>query len=288
MRLVTYNIQFSRGKDGRLDLARIAEAVCGADIIALQEVDRHMPRTEEIDQPARLAELLPEHFWVYGPPIDLNGSERSADGRVVNRRRQYGNMLLSRWPILSSRLHLLPKFRTFVHVGGQRGALEGVIAAPSGPLRVYSLHLSSLGAEERLAQLDYLLPRLLDLPREGGICTGPTRGPYEEVPMPESCAVMGDCNFTPQSREYTQVVGEADYYNGRAIVGHHLVDSWTHSGHGQDEGATWYDYEEKKGPDLRLDYGFVSPDLAGKIRSARIDQDAPGSDHQPYWFELDL
>ena len=106
--------------------------------------------------------------------------------------------------------------------------------------------------------------------------------------MPESCALLGDCNFTPQSREYTQVVGEADYYYGRAIVGHRLVDSWTQSGHGQDEGATWHDYEEKRGPALRLDYGFVSPDLAGKVQSARIDEDASGSDHQPYWFELDL
>ncbi|MCH8998288.1 MAG: endonuclease/exonuclease/phosphatase family protein [Proteobacteria bacterium] len=288
MKLVTYNIQYALGKDGRLDIGRIAETVRGADIIALQEVARHMPRAEEVDQPARLAELLPEYFWIYGPPVDLDGGERAADGRVVNRRRQHGNMLLSRWPILSSRLHLLPKFRTFAQVGAQRGALEGVIAAPSGPLRVYSLHLSALSAEERLAQLDYLLPRLLDLPREGGVRTGPPRDGHGEVPMPESCVVMGDCNFTPQSREYLRVVGEADYYYGRAIVGHHLVDSWTHSGHGQDEGVTWYDYEEKKGPDLRLDYGFVSPDLAGRIRSARIDDDAPGSDHQPYWFELDL
>ncbi len=288
MKLVTYNIQYTLGKDGRLDLARIAEAVRGADIVALQEVARHMPRAEEIDQPARLAELLPEHFWIYGPPVDLDGGARSADGRVVNRRRQHGNMLLSRWPILSSRLHLLPKFRTFAHFGAQRGALEGVIAAPSGPLRVYSLHLSSLSAEERLAQLDYLLPRLLDLPREGGVCTGPGWGGHGEVPMPESCIVMGDCNFTPQSREYVRVVGEEDYYYGHTIVGHHLVDSWTHSGHGRDEGVTWYDYEQKKGPDLRLDYGFVSPDLASKIRSARIDEDAPGSDHQPYWFEMDF
>ncbi len=288
MKLVTYNTQYSLGKDGRFDLARIAEAVRGADIIALQEVDRHMPRTDGIDQPARLAELLPEYFWIYGPPVDLDGSKRSADGRVVNRRRQCGNMLLSRWPILSSRLHLLPKFRTFAHFGAQRGALEGVIAAPSGPLRLYSIHLASLSAEERLAQLNYLLPRLLDLPREGGICTGPAWGDCEEVPMPESCVVMGDCNFTPRSREYARVVGEEDYYYGRTILGHHLVDGWTQSGWGQDEGVTWHEHEEKKGPALRIDYGFVSPDLAGTVLSARIDEDAPGSDHQPYWLELDL
>ncbi len=288
MKFVTYNIQYSLGKDGHFDLARIAQAVDGADIIALQEVDRFMPRTDGTDQPARLAELLPGYFWVYGPPIDLHGSERTVDGRQIQRRRQYGNMLFSRWPILSSRLHLLPKFRTFSRSGGQRGALEGVIETISGPLRVYSMHLSALSAEERLAQLDYLLPRLLELPREGGLCTGPTLGPYEETPMPESCVVMGDCNFTPRSREYTRVVGEEDYYYGRTPLGHHLVDSWTQSGHDQDEGATWYDPDEKKSPPLRLDYCFVSPDLADGVKTARIDDDAAGSDHQPYWFELEL
>ena len=288
MKLVTYNIQYSLGKDGRFDLTRISEAVRDADVIALQEVDRHIQRTDDVDQPARLAELLPEHYWIYGPPIDLNGSERSANGQIVYRRRQYGNMLLSRWPILSSRLHLLPKFRSYTQVNGQRGALEGVIATPSGHLRVYSIHLSSLSGEERLAQLDYLLPRLLDLPREGGVCTGPTWGPYEERPMPDSYVIMGDCNFTPQSREYNQVVGEADYFHGRIVLGHHPVDSWTQCGHGQDEGATWYDSEEGKSLPLRLDYGFVSPDLADKVQNARIDEDATGSDHQPYWFELEL
>ncbi len=106
--------------------------------------------------------------------------------------------------------------------------------------------------------------------------------------MPEAYVIMGDCNFTPQSREYNQVVGEADYFHGRIVLGHHVVDSWTQSGNGQDEGATWYDLEEDKSLPLRLDYGFVSPDLADKVQNARIDEDATGSDHQPYWFELEL
>ena len=83
--------------------------------------------------------------------------------------------------------------------------------------------------------------------------------------------------------------GEEDYYYGRVPLGHNLVDSWTQSGHGQHEGATWYDLEkQEKSPPLRLDYGFVSPDLADRVQTARIDEDAPGSDHQPYWFELEF
>ncbi len=59
MKLVGYNIQYSRGRDGRYDLARVASAVDGADIIALQEVERFWPRTGMADQSAELAALLP-------------------------------------------------------------------------------------------------------------------------------------------------------------------------------------------------------------------------------------
>src|SRR4029453_11376379 len=40
VKLVTYNIQFGLGRDNRYDLARIASEVSGADVIALQEVER--------------------------------------------------------------------------------------------------------------------------------------------------------------------------------------------------------------------------------------------------------
>ena len=37
-----------------------------------------------------------------------------------------------------------------------------------------------------------------------------------------------------------------------------------------------------------LDYGFISAALSERVRSARIDNDAHASDHQPVWFEIDL
>ncbi len=51
MKIVTYNIKFGLGKDGRFDLERIASEVDGADIIALQEVERHWQRSGNDDQP---------------------------------------------------------------------------------------------------------------------------------------------------------------------------------------------------------------------------------------------
>lgn len=54
MKLVTYNIQFGKGLDGRVDLDRIADEIRGADIIALQEVERFWPRSGNTDQVASL------------------------------------------------------------------------------------------------------------------------------------------------------------------------------------------------------------------------------------------
>jgi len=40
MKLVTYNIQYTKGKYYRYDVDRIVQSVKGADVIALQEVER--------------------------------------------------------------------------------------------------------------------------------------------------------------------------------------------------------------------------------------------------------
>ena len=45
MKFVSYNIQYGTGKDGRIDLSRIAAEVGDADVIALQEVDRFNSET---------------------------------------------------------------------------------------------------------------------------------------------------------------------------------------------------------------------------------------------------
>ena len=98
MRFVSYNIQYGKGRDGRFDLPRIADAVRDADVIALQEVERYWLRSGLVDQAAELAALLPEHHWVYGPGLDMDASVRDRAGRLESRRRQFGNMLLARGP----------------------------------------------------------------------------------------------------------------------------------------------------------------------------------------------
>ena len=288
VKFVSYNTQYSLGKDGRFDLERIVDAVREADVIALQEVTRNFGPAPDVDQPARIAELLPELYWIYGPPVDVDASNRDADGRVINRRMQFGNMLLSRWPILSSRLLLLPRMRTYERHNFQCGALEGIVVSPGGALRIYCVHLNHLHHEERLAQIDFLLSRLPDVPREGVNVSGGGWQGVSEVPVSEDFMVLGDCNLTPDSREYARIVGEPDYFYAMRVASPHLVDTWVQAGHSREEGVTWHDEERAPGDGLRIDYGFVSAGLVANVTSAWIDDGAVGSDHQPVWFELDL
>ena len=133
MKFVSYNIQYGTGKDGRIDLDRIAAEIGDADVIALQEVDRFNSETQMSDQVAELAELFPSHYYAYGPGVDIDASFHDASGKLNNRRRQFRNMLLSKTPIISSRNHLLPKYGMNTLMALQRSAPEGVIECELGP-----------------------------------------------------------------------------------------------------------------------------------------------------------
>ncbi len=63
MKFLSYNIQYAKGKDDRVDIGRILEEVKGADIIALQELDRFWARTDFADQVEQITTAMPDHFW---------------------------------------------------------------------------------------------------------------------------------------------------------------------------------------------------------------------------------
>ena len=92
MRVVSYNIQYCKGRDGKIDPQRVVDSVREADIIAFQEVDKAAARTGFIDQPQALGDGFPDYFWVYGPTVDA----LSRHHPLGNERRQFGNMILSR------------------------------------------------------------------------------------------------------------------------------------------------------------------------------------------------
>ncbi len=292
MRFVTYNIHYAIGWDGVEDIVRIAEAVRGADVIALQEVERHYGPGSPSDQPAALAELLPEYYWVYGPAFDVDASTCDPDGRVVNRRRQHGVMILSKTPIASCRTLTLPKWAYDDKFNMRIGALEAVIDGPLGPLRIYGLHLGHQESAERQAQIEALLSVVHAAPAEGGAWTGP-RGHGDRdwgagqsaPPMPDKAVLLGDFNMAPEAPEYAQLVaGGAENLGGAEPA---FVDAWLAAGRGAEPGHSFIcPAERAETASARIDYCFASPALAPKIRACHVDLAAKGSDHQPVWTEI--
>ncbi len=271
MRFVTYNIHYGIGRDGHHDLDRIAAAVDGADVIALQEVERYWPRSGMVDQTAELGKRLPDYWWVYGANIDLHSSA-GFPGEASDRRRQFGNMLLSRFPILGSENVPLPRLPGEPR-SMRRGALEAVVELDGTPLRVTSTHLCYLSAATRIVQTETIFDRHHEVTAVGGAWDGehpadPSWYLGDEPVMPSSAVVLGDVNFGASTKEYAATIG-----NGHAP----FVDAWPLVRGGS--GAT------KDGE--RIDQAWVTPDLATWLTSAWVDGVADGSDHQPVWFEFD-
>jgi endonuclease/exonuclease/phosphatase family metal-dependent hydrolase len=297
MLVVTYNIQWGKGRDDVVDLARIARTIEAADIIALQEVERHW-RPETGDQTAQLAALLPGHHWVFGAAVDLDGSSIAPDGRVTSQRRQYGNMILSRWPITSLRNWALTKYPVHGRMNDLSILMESVIAAPNGDLRVYNTHLNYLAADQRRLQVDEVLAVIGDAPRQGPVIVGPGMddGAFEadgalmfdrrRPTMPQPAILLGDFNMEPTSPEYQRIVGARDPNYGRLQAADRLADALTVAGLAEDTGITFP--ESIEGPAQRIDHCFVTFDLIPAIRRAWIDDAADGSDHQPVWMEIQL
>lgn len=287
MKLVSYNIQYGIGLDGAYDIGRIADAVRGADVMALQEVTRNNPKNQGRDMVAELRAALPDCFSVYGPNFEIDLGSHVEDGKAVDLRFQFGNMLLSRTPILSSRNLLLPRGRSFDRLNLQRGALEALIATPFGPVRFYSTHLDHRSPDERGEQLRFLLARALAYPLEGGALTGLSELGFPEPPLPEAFVLMGDFNMLPGSAEYAGLVGRADHEFGMPLVAARPVDAAAHVAGGT-PATTWVDPARPRDESRwkRIDYVFTSAGLAKNVKSSRVDAEAAGSDHLPVWVEL--
>jgi endonuclease/exonuclease/phosphatase family metal-dependent hydrolase len=287
VKLVSYNIQYGFGLDGRYDLERIVRNLSGADIIALQEVTRGSPANDGVDMVAAIEDLLPDYFSAYGPAFDLHAGTVVKNGRTISRRHQFGNMVLSRWPILSTRTLLLPRTRTVGKLNLQRGATEAVIETPDGALRVYSVHLDHVSPDERIAQITYIRDRVHGFVAEGGTLTGGAEIDLVDPPLPEDYVMMGDFNMVPESPEYCAFAGARDGYYGRTPRVGTPVDALAALDGYHPGSYSWMDPGDH-GKRMHLDYCFVSGGLAGSLKGAHIDTKSVGSDHFPIWAEIEI
>ncbi|MER9615183.1 endonuclease/exonuclease/phosphatase family protein [Mesorhizobium sp. M0207] len=288
MKLVTYNIHYGVGLDARYNVGRIADAVRGADVIALQEVTRANPKNGGRDMVADLGEALPDYFAVYGSNFEADAGSRLENGRAITTTFQLGNMVLSRTPIHLSRNLLLPRSRSVEAMNFQRGALEALIETPLGPIRFYSTHLDHRSPVERLSQIRFLRQRLLKYPLEGGGLSGVAEIGLPDLPCPEAFVVMGDFNMLAGSPEHVELVGRPDHEFGMPLTADLAIDAATRLGAGGADLVTWVD--PKRPGDTsrykRIDYIFTSASLAKSLSRLWVDRQAAGSDHLPVWLEM--
>lgn len=283
MKLITWNIQWARGADGRVDPARIvadARRLADFDVLCLQEVAAGLPElpgSDGSDQFAAFAALLPGYTAVEGVAFDAPGTGGA--------RRCFGNLILSRLPVLQVLRHQLPWPADPGVRSMPRAALEATLATPSGPLRVTTTHLEYDSARQRLAQT----LRLRELHREAVAFAraarpgGPGDGPFEALPRGVPCVIAGDFNFRPGAPELGRLLQPYDDGTPR------LRDAWTLCHPQQPHPPTLglHDKAQWPGEPFACDFVIVSEDLAPRVRALRVDDATQASDHQPLLLELD-
>lgn len=277
MKLITWNVQWCRGIDGAVDPARIvrtANKLADFDVLCLQEVAVNfpgLPGSRGEDQVARLSDALPGFSAHYGAATDVD------DGK--GGRSCFGNLILSRLPVLQVFRHLLPWPADAKVNSMQRVAVEAVVQAPWGALRIITTHLEYYSAAQRMAQVRAL--RALHQEACGHArqprAAGKSGQPFQARPRPAAALLAGDFNCKPEQAEH-RLIGAA-FDDGTTPA---FVDAWTvaHPGIAHPPSAGVHEDSWAK-PPYCCDFVFVTEDLAARVRDVTIDGATKASDHQP-------
>jgi endonuclease/exonuclease/phosphatase family metal-dependent hydrolase len=159
MRVATFNILNGRTPaDDQVDLGVYQQAIAslGADVLALQEVDRNQPRSGRADLTAAAAEAMGavDHRFVAALSGSPGATWVAATGREQPDDTAYGIALLSRYPVVAWQVIRLPTLHSRVPMWFRdhplptlvrdepRVAVAAVVDTPDGALTVANTHLS--------------------------------------------------------------------------------------------------------------------------------------------------
>jgi endonuclease/exonuclease/phosphatase family metal-dependent hydrolase len=147
IRVMTWNIHGVHGRNPRFELAEVIEFIQHhrPDVIALQEVDSRRPREAGISNPFDALQAALGSHGIGAKAIT------TADG-------DYGQALISRWPILAAEVHDIS-----YQEREPRRAIRCDISAPQGTVRLIATHLG-LSIRERHDQVRALLRLISDSP----------------------------------------------------------------------------------------------------------------------------
>lgn len=295
MRILSWNIQWGRGLDGRVDLARSAAVARehDPDVLCLQEVAVNhpdLPGGAAMNQPEWLAGLFLGYESAYGVGSDLPDS--------LGGRRQFGNLILSRRPILQVFRHLLPWPAEAGRPSMQRVAVEVVIDAPEYPgkaLRVITTHLEYFSATQRAAQC----AALRAIADEGWrhatmtVSTAAADPPFAVLPRGEGCVLCGDFNSPAGAPEHEVLLRPGAQNEGPAFANAWTVAHAAVPFNAADPAvavppAPTFGVHEQRYVDAPscFDIFFVSENIAGHVVDVTVDSGTTASDHQPVVLEL--
>jgi endonuclease/exonuclease/phosphatase family metal-dependent hydrolase len=146
LRIVSFNIEYALRVDSALTVLISEPALRDADIVLLQEMDA--PATRYL---ARMLGM----WWVYYPAT-----------LHLRHKRDFGNAVLSRWPIIEDAKIMLPHNARLV--GTARTATAATVRVGNVDIRVYSAHLGTyvnVTGDQRRAQLRAILADAQAYPR---------------------------------------------------------------------------------------------------------------------------
>lgn len=281
MKLLSWNIQWGRGMDGRVDLARILRTIQQLgdfDVICLQEVSVNfpgLPGSRGEDQVAELSAGLPGYTAIYGAATDVPNGQ---GGRSL-----FGNVIFSRLPVGQVWRHILPWQAELTTPSMQRVLVEAVVTADVGSLRVMTTHLEyysqhqreiQIGAIRRLHVEACAMSERASLAEEQG-------RPFEVFSRPAQAVLCGDLNFPATAPERSRIL--APFSEG--IPSFHDAWSVLHSGkpHAPTVGIHPVDFVDR--PEC-FDFVFITDGLVERLQTHGMDAITEASDHQPVWVEL--
>ena len=286
MKLMTWNVQWCRGVDLKVDPARIvseAKRIADFDVLCLQEIADNFPDPDlggsaGEDQFAVLATLLPGFTAVPGVAVDQPAKN--------GRRRRFGNMIFSRLPVKQVYRHLLPYPCDPGVPGMPRIAIEAVVMAPAGDVRVITTHLEYYSALQRMAQTEALRTVYADgyaHARDGRI-TMDDGSPFQTFMRPKWTVITGDFNFEPDAPEHSRMLTPFD--DGTPA----LFDAWqvAHPGSPHPSTQCIYQKMDSSGEELHCDFIFLGGGLDKRLKDIVVDQQTQASDHQPVIVTLDV
>ena len=163
VRVATFNLLHGRSiAHGGVDAhdLRAAARQLDADVVGLQEVDRHQERSGLVDQTAVVAEVLGAADWRFVPAVHgtpgpvVSWTSSSDDDGATTTGPTYGVGLVSRHPVREWAVRrfgpapvsmplMVPGRRGLTRIPDEpRVAVAAVLDTPAGPLTAVTAHLS--------------------------------------------------------------------------------------------------------------------------------------------------